>query len=198
MCPRKHISGQNLAVFLAKNLDFEGKKQIFGRNITEKPPTHLVRIVLWSGVGSNGPKMPIFGQKGPKMLIFGHFEPKILILTGGSFGIHITENHLGTLFSLFFGRPRDQMGQKIPIFGQKFRFWAKFCRFRAKNHNIYGSEQNFGTHLVENRLGILFPLFFGQAWDQMEQKCQYLAKNTGFWPNLVVFGPKIHFFGMRE
>ena len=71
MCPRKHISGQNLAVFLAKNLDFEGKKQIFGRNITEKPPTHLVRIVLWSGVGSNGPKMPIFGQKCQFLAKFG-------------------------------------------------------------------------------------------------------------------------------
>ena len=32
----------------------------------------------------------------------------------------------------------------------------------------------------------------------MGQKCQHLAKNASFGPNLAVFGPKIQFFGGRE
>ena len=45
------------------------------------------------------------------MAVFG---PKILIFMGvsKSFGTHITENHLGNLFALFFGQALDQMGQK--------------------------------------------------------------------------------------
>ena len=31
--------------------------------ITENPPTHLVHIVLWSGIGQNVKKMAIFGPK---------------------------------------------------------------------------------------------------------------------------------------
>ena len=47
-------------------------------------------------------------------------------------------------------------------------------------------------------LGNSSALFFGQALDQMGQKCRYLAKNASFGPNLAVFGPKIQFFGGRE
>ena len=35
-----------------------------------------------------------------------------------SFGIHITENHLGTLFALFFVWARDDMGQKSRYLAQ--------------------------------------------------------------------------------
>ena len=70
--------------FWAKNrYSFRGSKS-FGTNVTEKTPTHLVRIVFWSGVEPNEPKMPIFGQKS--------------------------------------------------------QFWAKFGRLRAKNPNFYGSK----------------------------------------------------------
>ena len=41
-------------------------------------------------------------------------------------------------------------------------------------------------------------MFFGRPFDQMGQKCRYLAQNASFWPNLAVFGPKIQFFGGRE
>ena len=41
-------------------------------------------------------------------------------------------------------------------------------------------------------------LFFGQALDQMGQKCRYFAINASFGPNLAVFGPKIQFLGDRE
>ena len=40
-----------------------GGSKSFGIHITEKPPRHLVRIVLWLAMGSKGPKRPIFSQK---------------------------------------------------------------------------------------------------------------------------------------
>ena len=55
-------------------------------------------------------------------------------------------------------------------------------------------SKSFGTNITENHLGNLSALFFGQALDQMFQKCLYLAKNASFGPNLAVFGPKIQFF----
>ena len=45
----------------------------FGTHITEEPPRHLVRIVFWLGMGSNGPKITIFGQFKAK---FGRFWAK--------------------------------------------------------------------------------------------------------------------------
>ena len=55
----------------------------------EKPHRHLVRSVFWSGIGSNGPKMPIFDQKcqfwpsldlfGPKIQFFGGEGVKLLV-----------------------------------------------------------------------------------------------------------------------
>ena len=57
-----------------------------------------------------------------------------------------------------------------------------------------GVSKSFGTNITENHLDNLSALFFGQALDQMGQKCRYLAKNASFGPNLVVFGQKILFF----
>jgi len=67
---------------------------------------------------------------GPNLVVFG---PKVLIFTevSKSFGSHIRENHLGTLFALFFGG----------AYGTKSIFWAKFGRFWAKNSNFYEREQ---------------------------------------------------------
>ena len=46
---------------------------------------------------------------------------------------------------------------------------------------------------------LLLALFIGRAWDQMGQKCQYLAKKSQFWANLAIYGPKIlNFMGVRE
>ena len=47
----------------------------------------------------------------------------------------------------------------------------------------------FGIH-IENHLDNLSTLFFGQALDQMGQKCPYLAKNASFGPKFAVFGQK--------
>ena len=58
-----------------------------------------------------------------------------------------------------------------------------------------GVSKSFGTNITENHLDNLSALFFGQALDQMGQKCRYLAQNASFGPNLAVFWPKIQFFG---
>ena len=59
-----------------------------------------------------------------------------------------------------------------------------------------GVRKSFGTNITENHLDNLSALFFGQFLDQMGQKCQYLAENASFGPNLAVFGrisnPKIY------
>ena len=47
---------------------------------------------------------------------------------------------------------------------------------------------------MENHLGNLSALFFGQALDQIDQKCRYLAQIPSFGPNLAVFVPKILIF----
>ena len=59
-------------------------------------------------------------------------------------------------------------------------------------------SKSFGTNITENHFGNLSALFFGQALDQMGQKCRYLAQNASFGPNLAVFGPKIQGFGGME
>ena len=101
------------------------------------------------------------------------------------------------MFALFFGWAWDEMGQKCQYLAQNDQiciFWAKLGRLWAKNPNFLGVS----IHKTENYLGNLFKLFFGQALDQMGQKCQYLAQIASFGPNLAVFGPKIQFFGGRE
>ena len=72
---KKAYFGPNLAVFGTKFLIFMGVSKSFGTDITEKPPRHLVCIVFWSGMGPNGPKIPIFGPKWPQMHILGQIWP---------------------------------------------------------------------------------------------------------------------------
>ena len=67
--------------------------------------------------------------------------------------------------------------------------------FGGKILIFMGVSKSFGTHIMKKAPG---NLFFGQAFDQMGQKCRYLAKNASFGPNLAVFGPQIQFFGGRE
>ena len=55
-----------------------------------------------------------------------------------------------------------------------------------------GVSKSFGTNITENHKD---NLFFGQALDQMGQKCRYLAQNASFGPYLAVFGPQIQFLG---
>ena len=64
-----------------------------------------------------------------------------------------------------------------------------------------GVSKSFGTNITENHLDNLFASFFGQALDQMGQKCRYLAQNASFWGQIlaVFWVPQIQFFwGVRE
>ena len=54
--------------YFGPNLAASGQNPYFlgvckrGKPPREKPSTHLVRIVFWSGMEPLGPKLPIFGQ----------------------------------------------------------------------------------------------------------------------------------------
>ena len=52
---------------------FANNPKSFGTHTLEKPPPHLVCIVFWSGFGSNGAKMPIFGPECQFWAKFGRF-----------------------------------------------------------------------------------------------------------------------------
>ena len=43
-----------------------------------------------------------------------------------------------------------------------------------------GVSKSFGTNITENHFGNLSALFFGQALDQMGQKCRYFAQKISF------------------
>ena len=77
-------------------------------------------------------------------------------------------------------------------------FGPNLAVFGPKILIFMGVSKSFGTNITENHLDNLSALFFGQALDQMGQKCRYLAQNASFGPNLAVFGPQIQFFGGRE
>ena len=103
----------NLAVLGPKFLILMRRSKSFGTHATEKPSRYLVRIVFWSGMGPNWPKMSIFDQKkanfGSNLAVYG---PKILISLreGKSFGSHITKKPPRQLVRVVFGRALDQMG----------------------------------------------------------------------------------------
>ena len=67
-------------------------------------------------------------------------------------------------------------------------FWPKILI-------LTGVSKSFGTYIMGKPLSQLVRIVFGQALDQMGQKCRYLAEIASFGPSLAVFGPKVHFFG---
>ena len=77
-------------------------------------------------------------------------------------------------------------------------FGPNLAIFGPKSLIFRGVSKSFGTNITKNHLDNLSALFFGQALDQMGQKCRYLAQYASFGPNLAVFGPEIQFFGLRE
>ena len=138
--------------------------------------------------------MPVLGQIWSflgKKSFFLQEKSKVLLATK-------RKNHLGTLFALVFGHPWDQMGQKCQYLTKNTNIGPNLVVFGPKILIFMGVSKSFGTNITENHLDNLSALFFGQALDQMGQKCRYLAQNASFWPNLAVFGPKIQFFGGRE
>ena len=86
-------------------------------------------------------------------------------------------------------QPTHQQGTKWASNGQKCQFRAKFGRFWAKSSFFTGEINSFVTHITEKPPRQLVWIVFGQALDQMGQKCPYLAKNASFLPNLALFCP---------
>ena len=73
--PKMHILDQIWSFLGKKTLILTGEIKSFVTHITENPPRHLVCIVFWSGMGRNGPKMPIIGPKWPEMHILDQIWP---------------------------------------------------------------------------------------------------------------------------
>ena len=106
--------------------------------------------------------------------------------------------HLGTLFALFL----DWAWQ---IWVKNANIWPKITKnaYFGPNLAVFGPKililirvsKSFGTNIMENHFGNLSALFFGQALDQVGQKCRYLAQNASFGPNLAFLGPKSNFLG---
>ena len=93
------------------------------------------------------------------------------------------------------------MGQNaniLPKMTKNAYFGPTLAVFGPKILIFRGESESFSTNITENHLNNLSALFFGQALDEMGQKCRSLAKNASFGPNLAIFGPKIQFFGGRE
>ena len=81
-----------------------------------------------------------------------------------------------------------------PKMTKNAHFGPNLAVFGPNILNFRGVSKSFSTNITENHLDNLSALFFGQALDQMGQKCGYLAQNASFGPNLAVFGPKILIF----
>ena len=134
---------------------------------------------------------------------FGHFWAKIQIFNEEikRFVTHITENPKRHLVRIVFGRHRTKWAKNANIWPKMSKnpyFGPNLAVFGPKILIFIGVSKTFGTNITENHLDNLSALFFGQALDQMGQKCRYLAQNASFGPNLAVFGPKIQFLGGRE
>ena len=59
-------------------------------------------------------------------------------------------------------------------------FGPNLAVFGPKILIFMGVSKGFGTHISEKLPGQLVRIVFGQALDQMGQKCRYLAKNANF------------------
>ena len=71
--------------------------------------------------------------------------------------------------------------------------WPKNACFGPKIQIFMGVSKSFGTHITENQLGNLFPLFFDRALDQMGHKCRYLSvfgQIGRFWVKILFSGGK--------
>ena len=87
-----------------------------------------------------------------------------------SFGANITENHLDTLFTLFFGQALDKMCKKWQYLAKMTKnadFGPNLAVFGPKILIFMGVSKSFGTNITENHQDNLSALFFGQALDQM-------------------------------
>ena len=108
--------------------------------------------------------MPIFGQKCQFWAKFGRFLAKKTIFWGD--GVKL-------LVLLY-----DHLVVQNNIQPSLGNFEPNLAVFGPKILIFMGVSKSFGTNITENHQDNLSALFFGQALDQMGQKCRYLAKNA--------------------
>merc|ERR1712004_384896 len=66
-------------------------------------------------------------------------------------------------------------------------FGPNLADFGPKSLIFMGLSKSFGTNITENHIHNLSALFFGQALDQVGQKCRYLAQFGHFWAQNPIF-----------
>ena len=134
-------------------------------------PRHLVRIVFCRAWDEMGQKCQYMAQNYQKCIFWtklGLCVPKILILTGESksHGTHVTEKPPGHLVCIVFWSAMGPNGPKMPMFGQKSQFWAKFGRFWAniislvffaskRTFHFYAPEAILAKSLTQSRLSMI-------------------------------------------
>ena len=80
-----------------------------------------------------------------------------------------------------------------PICAQESIFWAKFCRFWAKNLIFTTGCKTFDTNIKEIQLSTLFALFSGQPWDQTGK-----SKTANVWQKMPILGQIWPFLGQKS
>ena len=107
---------------------------------------------------------------------FGHFWAKIQIFNEEikRFVTHITENPKRHLVRIVFGRHRTQWAKNANIWPKMTKnayFGPDLADFGPKILTFMAVSKSFGTNITKNHLDNLSALFFGQALDQMGQRC---------------------------
>ena len=168
-----------MAVFRPNILIILERSKSSGTHISE---SHLGTTFAFFLVG-HGTKLIRKANIWPKMTKNAYFGPYLavsLFSMGGSFGASITENHLGTLFALFFsamgsnGPKMLKFGQVWPFLGQNPIFWGEGVKLLVPSYQ--GSNET--------------PLL---CWKHLPVRLQLAArdKNVQFWPqNLEMLGQK--------
>ena len=145
MCPRKHILGQIWPFWGQKSLFLQEKTKVFVPMKRKNQLSTLFALFLvshgtkWAENANICLKITKNAYFGPNMAVIG---PKIQSFMRGSksFDTHIMEKQPRHLICIVFWSATGSNGPKMPIFGEKSQFWAKFGRLWVKNPNFYGSK----------------------------------------------------------
>ena len=123
------------------------------------------------------------------------------------FGTHITEKRPRQLVCIIVWSTRGSNRPKMPIFGQKCQFWAKFGGFWARDPFFYWRNQKFCyPHNGKLTWAPCSHCFLVGHWTKFAKKGNIwpkMTKNAYLWPNLGrIFGPfwakKPRFYGGKQ
>ena len=105
-----------------------------------------------------------------------------------SFGTHIMKKPPRQLVRIVFWSGNRSYGPKMPMFGPKCQFWAKFGCFRAPNPIFWGQGVKLLVPSYQDSNGTPF-----SCWKHWSLRLQLAARgeNVLFWPqNLDLWGQK--------